>query len=125
MDNCLLLKSESVHNQSFFAFKVRKIYVFLINLKKAIDKSNAMGYNSIVNSKGAADDKSAAPFLVYSANSMHKGVYEVDVLLRPFILYLSHNNGVWAVSIKSCKNLISGGYLYGLSDNLTTGVRTD
>ena len=47
------------------------------NFKKAIDKSLTKVYNGIVNSKGAADDKSAALFLVYSANSIHKGVYEV------------------------------------------------
>ena len=64
------------------------------NFKKAIDKSLTKVYNGIVNSKGAADDKSAALFLVYSANSIHEGVYEVSGLLRPFILYASHNNGV-------------------------------
>ena len=33
------------------------------NFKKAIDKSLTKGYNGIVNSKGAADDKSAAFYL--------------------------------------------------------------
>ena len=37
-----------------------------------IDKSFPRNYNGIVNSKGAADME-----LVYSANSIHKGVYDV------------------------------------------------
>ena len=47
------------------------------NFRKAIDKSLTKVYNGIVNSKGAADDKSAALFWFYSANSIHKGVYDV------------------------------------------------
>ena len=37
------------------------------NFKKTLDKSFMKGYNGIVNSKGAADMESVAPFLVYSA----------------------------------------------------------
>ena len=53
------------------------------NFKKALDKSSVKSYNGIVNSKGAADMVSVALFLV-SANSIHKGVYEVSGLLHPF-----------------------------------------
>jgi hypothetical protein len=37
------------------------------NFKKALDKSPKREYNGNVNSKGAADMESVAPFLVYSA----------------------------------------------------------
>ena len=37
------------------------------NFKKTLDKSAEREYNGIVNSKGAADMESVAPFLVYSA----------------------------------------------------------
>ena len=58
------------------------------NLKKAIDKSLTKVYNGIVNSKGAADDKSAALFWFYSANSIHKGVYDVTAgIMHPFEFY--------------------------------------
>ena len=58
------------------------------NFKKALDKSPRRGYNGIVNSKGAADKISVALFfLVYSANSIHKGVYEVSGLLHPFDIF--------------------------------------
>ena len=52
--------------------------------KKAIDKSAKREYNGIVNSKGAADMVSVALFFGLSANSIHKGVYEVSGLLHPF-----------------------------------------
>ena len=55
--------------------------------EKAIDKSLREGYNGIVNSKGAADMVSVAPFFGLSANSIHKGVYEVSGLLHPFDIY--------------------------------------
>ena len=54
------------------------------NIKKALDKSPRRSYNGIVNSKGAADMKSVALFFGLSANSIHKGVYEVSGLLHPF-----------------------------------------
>ena len=37
------------------------------NFGKTLDKFGAMSYNGIVNSKGAADVESVAPFLVVSA----------------------------------------------------------
>ena len=55
--------------------------------KRAIDKSAKREYNGIVNSKGAADMVSVALFFGLSANSIHKGVYEVSGLLQPFDSY--------------------------------------
>ena len=70
--------------QLFSANEVTKMYD-TSNFSKPIDKSRQRGYNGIVNSKGAADKLSVALFfLVYSANSIHKGVYEVSGLLHPF-----------------------------------------
>ena len=51
-----------VKHALLFAFKALKIYKNFRSFKKAIDKSLTKVYNSIVNSKGAADDKSAALF---------------------------------------------------------------
>ena len=63
------------------------------NFAKAIDKSAERGYNGIVNSKGAADKTSAAPFLVINVNSIHNGVYEVTGLLHPISLSLLIEGG--------------------------------
>ena len=55
-----------------------------------VDKTGRKEYNGIVNSKGAADRKSAALVLVYSANSIHKGVYDVlsyQCVVHPFEIY--------------------------------------
>ena len=60
-----------------FAFKAAEIYKYFRSYRKVVDKTGRKEYNGIVNSKGAADRKSAALFLVYSANSIHKGVYDV------------------------------------------------
>ena len=63
------------------------------NFRKAIDNFPSKRYNGIVNSKGAADMVSVALFLVYSANSIHKGVYEVrNGFMHPFEFFklLSH-----------------------------------
>lgn len=91
-----------------FAFKAAKIYKKFRSCKKVVDKGKIKDYNGIVNSKGAADDKSAALFWFYSAKSIHKGVYDVPkgfgASYAPlnFMLYLLRRN------------------FYGISDNLTT-----
>ena len=66
-----------VKNLQLFPTNAKQKMCDTSNFKKAIDKSFAVSYNGIVNSKGAADMESVALFLVYSANSIHKGVYEV------------------------------------------------
>ena len=77
------------------------------NFTKSLDKFSRKVYNGIVNSKGAADHGSVALFLVYSANSIHKGVYEVSGLLHPFDILCCY---------------FRRRFYYGFSDYLTTGT---
>ena len=74
-----------------FAFKAAKIYKIFRSCKKVVDKGKIKDYYGIVISKGAADDKSAALFWFYSANSIHKGVYDVlsyQYVICPLIFLL-------------------------------------
>jgi hypothetical protein len=72
------------------AFKAAKKYKIPTKFKKVLDKPKRKGYNGIVNSKGAADDKSVALFFVISTNSIHKGVYDdlnYQSIVHPFDIY--------------------------------------
>ena len=76
------------------------------NFKKALDIFRLVSYNSIVNSKGAADMVSAALFWFIALNPYTKGCMRSEYLCTPLIFF--------AVTYQ-------GGNLYGLSDNFTTG----
>ena len=81
-----------VEQALLFAFKAAKIYKDFRSCREVVDKAGRKEYNSIVNSKGAADGKSAALFLVYSAKSVHNGVYDVPqyrYVIHPFGFYTS------------------------------------
>ena len=53
--------------QQLFSTNSKKKMCDTSNFKKAIDKSDGMSYNGIVNSKGAADHKSAVLFFWFIA----------------------------------------------------------
>jgi hypothetical protein len=58
------------------------------NFKKAIDKLFTKRYNGIVNSNGAEDDIVLGSIFLVSANSIHKGVYDVSSgIMHPFEFY--------------------------------------
>ena len=92
--------------QLFSANSVTKMYD-TSNFSKPIDKSRQRGYNGIVNSKGAADKLSVALFFWFIALIPYtKGCMKSQDFCTPLIIY--------AVTF-------TRRYLYGLSDNFTTG----
>ena len=87
-------------------FKAQKTVNFCQISIIAIDKLFPRDYNGIVNSKGAADQKSAALFGFIALIPYTKGCMKSQDFCTPLIFF--------AVTYQ-------GGNLYGLSDNFTTG----